>query len=87
MREYEVVPPSRGFEERIISAASGIEQKQSIWQWVSETLEEFRLPAPAFCLVLFLVVGFVAGVVAYSETYRASDSVMEQLLYEGEIFL
>lgn len=32
MREYEVVPPSSGFEQRIITAASGVEQKQSIWR-------------------------------------------------------
>lgn len=87
MREYEVVPPSRSFEERIISAVSGVEQKQSVWQWVSEALEEFRMPAPAFCLVLFLIVGFVAGIVTYSETDTAYESVMEQLLYEGGEFL
>ena len=87
MREYEVVPPSSGFEQRIIGAASSVEQKQSIWRWISEVLEEFRLPAPAFCLVLFLVAGFVAGIATYSETDTASDNVMEQLLYEGEEYL
>ena len=87
MREYEVAPPSSGFEQRIISAVSSVEQKQSIWRWISEMLEEFRLPAPAFCLVLLLSVGFVAGVFTYNETDRDSDNVMEQLLYEGEEYL
>lgn len=86
-RTYEVVPARSDLAERIISAASLVSQKQSIWQLLQRTFDEFRLPAPAFCLVFFLVLGFVAGVAAYggADISFVSDSVIEQLLY-GEEF-
>lgn len=86
MRTYEVVPAGGGLEEKIISAASGVQQKQTIWRWIDGVFEEFRLPAPAFCLALFLLIGFAAGIATYGDrdAYPASDSLIEQLLYEEE---
>ena len=41
---------------------------------------------PAFCLALFLAVGFLAGVMNYggADSHVAPDSVIEQLLGEEE---
>ena len=86
MRIYEVVPASSGLEEKITNAAAGVRQKQTIWRWIDGVFEEFRLPAPAFCLALFLFIGFAAGVATYGDgdAYPASNSVIEQLLYGEE---
>lgn len=86
MRLYEV-PPARGdLAERIISAASHIPQKQGLLRWFFGV---FRSPAPAFCLVLFLAVGFLAGVMNYggADSHAAPDSILEQLLDEEEDLL
>ena len=44
--------------------------------------EEFQLPAPAFCIALFLVIGFLAGAISYgaADSPAASDDIIRQLL-------
>ena len=78
------VPPARGdLAERIISAASLVPQRQDVLRWVFGV---FWSPVPAFCLALFLAVGFLAGVMNYggADSHAAPDSVIEQLLGEEE---
>lgn len=84
LRSYDV-PPARGdLEERIISAASRLPQGESVWRWIFGVFEKFWSPVPAFCLALFLVIGFLAGVVNYggADFYSTPDRVVEQLLDE-----
>ena len=82
MRSYDV-PPARGdLAERIINAASQVSQKQSVLRWIFGV---FWSPVPAFCLALFLAIGFLAGVMNYggADSHAIPDSVIEQLL-DGE---
>ena len=81
MRSYEVIPAREDMAERIISAASLVPQKRGVLRWV---LGVFRAPVPAFCLALFLAVGFLAGAMNYdgADFHEAPDSVAEQLLGE-----
>lgn len=86
MRSYDV-PPARGdLAERIINAASGVPQKQGVLRWVRGVFEEFWSPAPAFCLALFLAVGFLAGMMTYggADSDPDPDNIIEQLLNEEE---
>ena len=83
LRSYDVPPSRSDLAERIISAASRVPQKQGVWRWVFEV---FWSPVPAFCLALFLAVGFLAGVMNYggADSHAAPESVIEQLLGEEE---
>ena len=82
MRSCEV-PPARGdLAERIINAAGQVPQKQSVFRWIFGV---FWSPVPAFCLALFLAIGFLAGVMNYggADSHAIPESVIEQLL-DGE---
>ena len=83
MRSCDVPPARSDLAERIINAASQIPQKQGVFRWVFGV---FWSPVPAFCLALFLAVGFLAGVMNYggADSNAAPDSVIEQLLGEEE---
>lgn len=83
LRSYDVPPPPGDLAGRIISAASLIRQRRGVLRWVFRV---FWSPVPAFCLVLFLAVGFLAGVMNYggADSHAAPESVIEQLLGEEE---
>ncbi len=83
LRSYDVPPARSDLAERIISAALRVPPKQGVWRWVFEV---FWSPVPAFCLALFLAVGFLAGVMNYgrADSHAAPESVIEQLLGEEE---
>ena len=83
LRSYDVPPAPGDLAGRIISAASLVPQRQGILRWVFSV---FWSPVPAFCLALFLAVGFLAGVMNYggADFHASPDSVIEQLLGEEE---
>lgn len=83
LRSYEAPPAPGGLAGRIISAASLVPQRQGVLRWV---LGVFWSPVPAFCLALFLAVGFLAGVMNYdgADFHAAPESVIEQLLGDEE---
>lgn len=80
---YDVPPAPGDLAGRIISAASLVPQKQGVLRWVFRV---FWSPVPAFCLALFLAVGFLAGVMSYGgvDSQAAHESVIERLLGEEE---
>ena len=83
MRSYDV-PPARGdLAERIINEASRVPQRQGVLRWVFGV---FWSPVPAFCLALFLAIGFLAGVMNYggTDSNGIPDRFVEQLLGEEE---
>ena len=83
LRSYDVPPPPGDLTERIINAASLVPQRQAVLRWVFRV---FWSPVPAFCLALFLAVGFLAGVMNYggADSHAAPESVIEQLLGDEE---
>ncbi len=83
LRTYDVPPVPGDLAGRIISAASLVPQRQGALRWV---LRVFWSPVPAFCLALFLAVGFLAGVMSYggADSQAAPESVIEQLLGDEE---
>jgi len=83
LHTYDVPPAPGDLAGRIISAASLVPQRQRVLKWVFGV---FWSPVPAFCLVLFLAVGFLAGVVSYGgvDSQAAPESVIEQLLGDEE---
>lgn len=83
LRSYDVPPPTGDLAGRIISATSPVLQRRGVLRWVFGV---FWSPVPAFCLVLFLAVGFLAGVINYGgvDSHAAPESVIEQLLGEEE---
>ncbi len=83
LRSYDVPPAPGDLAGRIISAASLVPQRQGVLRWV---LGVFWSPVPAFCLALFLAVGFLAGVMNYggADSHAVAESVIEQLLGDEE---
>ena len=76
-------PPRATWPREIINAAGQIPQKQSVFRWIFGV---FWSPVPAFCLALFLAIGFLAGVMNYggAGSHAIPESVIEQLLSEEE---
>lgn len=88
LHAYMVPSASDDLADRIIRAASRVEQKQNVWQWVSRMCEEFRLPLPAYSFASLLLIGFFAGFIyPDTEDYAATDTVFEQLFYESGAIL
>ena len=82
MRSYDVPAVRSDLAQSIIDAAARVSQKQGVWRWICGVFEEFWLPAPAFCIALFLVIGFLAGAISYgaADSPAASDDIIRQLL-------
>ena len=83
MRSYEVPAVRSDLAQSIIDAAARVSQKQSVLRWIFGV---FWSPVPAFCLALFLAIGFLAGVMNYggADSHATPGSVIEQLLGEEE---
>jgi len=95
MSTYKVPLVSTGLADRIILAASHVQQRQSIWSWIGRMFEEFKLPLPGYSFASLLTIGFLVGFLAYDyvdinnieDVYVASIESIDQFLGEDEIFL
>ena len=84
---YQVEEGSDNLAGNIIAAARSIPQKQSLGKWINNIFAEFSLPAPAYSLASFLLVGFFVGFLSFEYTSNSntnSHQVIELWLGEGE---
>lgn len=84
MGKSDIPPASRNLADRIIMAASLIEQKQNLWVLTGKIFKEFKLPSPAYSFASLLLVGFLAGFIIHGtpQIYASDD-----ILYEDEELL
>jgi hypothetical protein len=70
LRSRWVEPPSPDLAEKIILRAQSIPQSRAftLAQWLGRLFAEFHLPRPAYVLASALVLGFVVGISAPSDT-------------------
>jgi hypothetical protein len=90
LRSRRFAPASPDLAQRIILKAQQLPQVETntLGQWIKRVFSEFHLPKPAYVLASALILGFVLGMNAPSDTPDDTNSVNAQsFLYADEALL